>query len=74
MPTLDELAMEYAMLAPQNYQSRRFSADTIEAKRDGLHHTMCVRFRAYDVQQAIRMAEDTLKLVEFHPPTGDEDV
>jgi hypothetical protein len=73
MPDLEEMAMEYAMLAPQNYDSETFSGDHIEAEQNRMLHKMHLHFRVYDVQQAIRAAEDTLKLVEFHPPEKNDE-
>jgi hypothetical protein len=65
--SLDELAMEYAMRSPQDYNSHKFGGDSIEADLLLLHRQMTIRFTEYEVQEAIKKAHQTLKIIAFHP-------
>lgn len=70
--TIDEMAMEYAMAAPDDYDSLSFTGDIIEHKQARIKHLMVNRFGAYATQEAIRKASETLRLVNFHPKDSDE--
>lgn len=76
-PALDKMAMEYASLAPSNYQSGRFSGTYLEAQRSQLRSLMEALSNVYDAQEAIKRAERVLKLVDYHSdfdgPTPDKD-
>jgi hypothetical protein len=64
--SLDELAMAYALLARDDYDSQTFAGDAIDIQRAHLKHEMQTRFQPYDAQEAIKRAHETLKIVAFH--------
>lgn len=64
---LDEMAMDYAMLASETYDSESFGGDSIENHQRRLLHQMRLRFGAYDVQEAIKKAQQILSMMAFHP-------
>lgn len=64
---LDEMAMDYAMLAKDTYDSESFGGDSIENHQRRLLHQMRLRFGAYEVQEAIKQAQLMLTMVNFHP-------
>ena len=76
-PALDKMAMEYASLAPTGYQSGRFTNTEIETKRTHLRTLMEALSNVYDAQQAIKRAEQVLRLVDYHSdfeePTATKD-
>lgn len=73
-PALDKMAMEYASLAPAGYQSGRFSVSYTEAQRARLLTLMHALSNPYKTQEAIRRAENVLKIVDYHSDFDGPDI
>ena len=66
MATLEEMAMQYAMVAHPQYESGKFGGDWAEAKQNRIRHEMFVQLGAFNSQEAIKKAQKTLKIINFH--------
>lgn len=65
--SLEELAMEFAMIAPANYASGSFAGDSLEHAADALKFEMGVRFGEFAALKAVEAAYETLRIMAYHP-------
>jgi hypothetical protein len=69
--SLDELAMQFAMLTPANYASGSFAGDSLEHQADALKQEMGIRFGEFAALKAVEAAYETLAMMDYHPePKG----
>jgi hypothetical protein len=67
IPSLEELATQYAMLARDDYDSQTFAGDGVEHERIRLKQQMAVWYGEYRTEQAIKNAFEILEMMNFHP-------
>jgi hypothetical protein len=71
--TIEEMALRVAMCAHEQYGKAITKwDDTAVAQQARLRHEMERRFGAYQAQEEIKKAYDTLKMISFHSE-GDPD-